>query len=71
MESLKTFRGGLLTGDFSAHRYCISESEAMALHAQLDVLAQGFVDLFALSNSRSGCGVGWVNLQNPINGQQT
>lgn len=32
--------------------YCISESEALALHAQLDVLTQGFVDLFALSDSR-------------------
>lgn len=33
-------------------RYCVGEAPARALHAELDVLSDGFVDLFALSAPR-------------------
>lgn len=33
-------------------RYCISESNALQLHKELDVLSQGFIDLFAFSSTR-------------------
>eukprot|EP00438_Fugacium_kawagutii_P000251 Skav212296 [mRNA] locus=scaffold732:600348:624010:- [translate_table: standard] len=32
--------------------YCISETDALMLHARLDVLSQGFIDLFAFSSTR-------------------
>ena len=32
--------------------YCISESNALQLHKELDVLSQGFIDLFAFSSTR-------------------
>ena len=34
--------------------FCLTQEEALALHAEMDFLSQGFVDLFAMSLARTG-----------------
>ena len=34
--------------------FCLTEAEALAVHAEMDFLSQGFVDLFPMSPARTG-----------------
>ena len=36
--------------------FCLTEVEALAVHAEMDFLSQGFVDLFSMSPARTGSG---------------